>query len=212
MKIIAFYPSSLIILVSVFLVSMNIEKEDMLKIGSAIPGDDIEMMNVDNNKVTLHEISKENGLLVIFSCNTCPFVVGNGTKSEGWENRYPGLGDLCDEMNIGMVLVNSNEAKRDAGDSFADMQEHYKSENYNCDYVLDENSVLADKFGALTTPHVFLFDSNNKLVYRGAIDDNVNRQEEVKKAYLDDAIHNMVEGKKINPEITKQLGCSIKRV
>lgn len=206
------YASLTIVLVSILLLSMNYEREEMLEIGSSLPGGDIEMMNIDNSKVTLEDVADKNGLLVIFSCNTCPFVVGNGSKSEGWENRYPGLGELCKEKNIGMVLVNSNEAKRDAGDSMNDMQMHYKAQNYNSYYVLDENSVVADKFGALTTPHVYLFDSSFKLVYRGAIDDNVNRQNEVKKSFLNDAIENMIQGKEIKPEITKQLGCSIKRV
>ena len=199
-------------LISISLLSMNYEREEMLEIGSSLPGGDIEMMNIDNSKVTLKDIADKNGLLVIFSCNTCPFVVGNGTKSEGWENRYPGLGDLCKEKNIGMVLVNSNEAKRDGDDSFAEMQAHYKAQNYNSYYVVDENSVLADMFGALTTPHVYLFNSKFELVYRGAIDDNVNRQSDVKNPFLNDAIENMIQGKEIKPEITKQLGCSIKRV
>lgn len=212
MKKIRFIASLSFILISILLLSMNYEKENMLEIGSDIPGSEIEMLNIDDSKLTLEDIASENGLLVIFSCNTCPFVVGNGTKSEGWENRYPALGELCTKNDIGMVLINSNEAKRNAGDSFKDMQEHYTSKNYNCYYVLDENSILADMFGALTTPHVYLFDSKFELIYRGAIDDNVNRQSEVKSPYLNDAIENMLQGKEIEPQITKQLGCSIKRV
>jgi hypothetical protein len=191
---------------------MNHQREEMLAIGAALPGDDIELLNVDNKEVTLADIAKENGLLVIFSCNTCPFVVGNGDKSEGWEKRYPEIGELCEKLDVGMVLVNSNEAKRNGDDSFAEMQAHYKEMNYNCYYVVDENSVLADLFGALTTPHVYLFDSEFKLVYRGAIDDNVNKKKDVKEKYLNDALNNMVNGKEIKPKTTKQLGCSIKRV
>jgi hypothetical protein len=189
-----------------------VEKEEMLKIGEALPASDVEMMNIDGSMITLQDIAKQNGLLVIFSCNTCPFVIGNGSKSEGWENRYPALGELCEKMNIGMVLINSNEGKREAGDSFEDMQNHYKENNYNSYYVLDQNSLVADMFGALTTPHVYLFDSKFELVYRGAIDDNVNKRSEVKEHYLENAIKNMVNGEKINPETTKQLGCSIKRI
>lgn len=200
------------VLVLGFSAFMDNEREEMLKIGATLPGDDIEMLNIDNKEVTLTDIAKEKGLLVIFSCNTCPFVIGNGEKSEGWEKRYPEIGELCDKLDVGMVLVNSNAAKRNAGDSFSDMQERYKAMNYNCYYVLDENSVLADLFGALTTPHVYLFNSEFKLVYRGAIDDNVNKKKDVKEKYLNDALNNMVNGKEIKPETTKQLGCSIKRV
>jgi hypothetical protein len=111
-----------------------------------------------------------------------------------------------------MVLVNSNEAKREAGDSFEDMRTHYKEHNYNSHYVLDQNSVLADAFGARTTPHVFLFDKNNKLVYKGAIDDNVDDPKAVTKTWLKDALKAMSSGKAIDPPTTRNLGCSIKRV
>ena len=197
---------------SLLFMSMSFEKKEMLEIGAPLPMADIKMENIDENEYSFNDIKKENGLLVIFSCNTCPFVVGNGSKSEGWENRYPGIGELCEKLDIGMVLVNSNEAKRKGDDSMAEMKDHYKAKNYNCYYVVDENSVVADEFGALTTPHVYLFDANMKLVYRGAIDDNVARKDDVKEYYLNDALENMVKGETINPQTTRQLGCSIKRV
>jgi thioredoxin-related protein len=184
----------------------------MLEIGDAAPLVTRELKNVDKTMHSLESLKKENGLLVIFSCNTCPFVVGNGDKSEGWENRYNELYDWSSENNIGMVLVNSNEAKREEGDSFEDMVARSKEYQYKSPYVLDKNSELADAFGALTTPHVYLFDKDLKLVYRGAIDDNVNRKAEVSEFYLRDALLNLSANKAINTELTKQLGCSIKRV
>ena len=183
----------------------------MLEIGDNLPLKDKPMPNVDNKEYSFKNIMGKNGLLVIFSCNTCPFVIGNGEKSEGWENRYPGIGNLCKKLDVGMVLVNSNAAKRDKGDSFSDMQERYKEKGYNFYYVLDKNSEMANAFGARTTPHVYLFNKDYLLVYRGAIDDNVNHSEDVKEHYLINALNNMVEGKPIEPETTKQLGCSIKR-
>ena len=186
-------------------------KNDMLEIGATIPSPYKKMLNIDDIEYSFDDLKKENGLLVIFSCNTCPFVIGNGSKSEGWENRYPELGDISKDLKVGMVLVNSNAAKRDDGDSFSDMQNHYKQKGYNSYYVIDPNSEMADAFGALTTPHVYLFDNNMKLVYRGAIDDNVKKSSDVKEFYLQDALNNMVAGKTIEPQITRQLGCSIKR-
>jgi thioredoxin-related protein len=186
-------------------------KNEMLEIGATIPSPEIKMLNIDEKEYSFNDLKKENGLLVIFSCNTCPFVIGNGSKSEGWENRYPELGDISKDLNIGMVLINSNAAKRDDGDSFSDMQNHYKQKGYNSYYVIDSDSEMADAFGALTTPHVYLFDSDMKLVYRGAIDDNVKKRSEVTAFYLQDALNNLVAGKTINPQLTRQLGCSIKR-
>ena len=87
-----------------------------------------------------------------------------------------------------------------------------RENGYTMKYVVDENHVLADALGALTTPHVYLFDEDMKLVYKGAIDDNVNDASEVKEHYLQDAIKNLMSGKTIDPNSTRQLGCSIKRV
>jgi len=202
---------TLSILFTGLLMLQSFVKEDMLQIGAAIPSPEKKMLNIDDKEYSFNDLKKENGLLVIFSCNTCPFVIGNGSKSEGWENRYPELGDISKDLNVGMVLINSNAAKRDDGDSFTDMQNHYKQKGYNSYYVIDPNSAMADAFGALTTPHVYLFDNNMKLVYRGAIDDNVKKSNEVKEYYLQDALNNMVADKSIEPQTTRQLGCSIKR-
>ena len=180
-------------------------------IGEAAPMSDVSMIGVDGNKHTLNTLKGDNGLLVIFSCNTCPFVVGNGSKTEGWEGRYNGLAELAKSLNIGMVLVNSNEAKREGDDSLAAMQNHAKEARYAMPYVVDEGSKLANACGARTTPHVYLYNSNLELAYRGAIDDNVNRAEEVKERYLDMAMRRMADGKKIKTTETKAVGCSIKR-
>ena len=180
-------------------------------IGEAAPMSDVSMIGVDGNKHTLNTLKGDNGLLVIFSCNTCPFVVGNGSKTEGWEGRYNGLAELAKSLNIGMVLVNSNEAKREGDDSLAAMQNHAKEARYAMPYVVDEGSKLANACGARTTPPVYLYNSNLELAYRGAIDDNVNRAEEVKERYLDMAMRRMADGKKIKTTETKAVGCSIKR-
>lgn len=182
-----------------------------LAIGDALPKPDVAMMDITNKEVTLKQSARSNGLLVVFSCNSCPFVVGSD-GSEGWEGRYPAIGQLCQQNNIGFALINSNEAKRDGDDSFAEMQAHYRAKGYNGHYLLDKNHVVADAFGARTTPHVYLFDKSMKLSYVGAIDDNVGSAAAVTAHYLDDAIKNMVAGKPIDPATTRNKGCSIKRV
>ena len=182
------------------------EKYEMLAIGSKAPKTNVKMEDISGKKLSLTDIKKDKGLLVIFSCNTCPFVLA-------WEDRYPGLSELSAKNNIGMVLVNSNEARREGVDSKTEMQKHAEEKNYNCAYVIDEKSELANAFGAKTTPHVYLFDKDMKLVYRGAIDDSEGREEvKPKELYLRNAIENLSAGKPINPGETKQVGCSIKRV
>jgi hypothetical protein len=185
---------------------------EILAIGTKAPLADLKMESANGLQISLNDIKDQNGLLVIFSCNTCPFVVGNGEKTEGWEGRYLEYHMAAVSNQIGTVLVNSNEAKRDAGDSMDDMRAHAREKAYRMNYVLDKNHQLADAFGARTTPHVFLFDKDMTLVYKGAPDDNVDRASEVKEPYLLNAIKNLAAGKKIDPESTKQVGCSIKRV
>ena len=179
---------------------------EALAIGSSAPKTDLKMMDISGKEISLKDIKKENGLLIIFSCNTCPFV-------NAWENRYPGLAEICEKNNIGMVLVNSNEAKRNGEDSMEEMKKHARLNDYKCYYTLDENSVLADTFGAKTTPHVFLFNNEFKLVYRGSIDDTEGKKEkQPKDHYLLNAIMDMISQKTIVPNDTKAIGCSIKRV
>jgi hypothetical protein len=182
-----------------------------LQIGTMAPKAELKMKDVSGKELSLKEIAGRNGLLVIFSCNTCPFVVGSD-GSEGWEGRYPELAAYSQRYGVGVVFVNSNEAKRDKGDSFADMQARYKEKKYSGAYVLDEKSVLADAFGARTTPHVFLFDKNMKLAYKGAIDDNVGSAAAVKERWLHNAIDKVAQGMAADPATTRNTGCSIKRV
>lgn len=185
---------------------------ETLPIGSPAPLTNLKMKDISGAEYALNDIKGSGGLLVVFSCNGCPFVVGS-EGSEGWEGRYDGLRQLAESKNIGMALINSNEAKRDKGDDLKSMQERASGHGFSkCKYLLDENSKLANAFFARTTPHVYLFDANLKLVYKGAIDDNVDDSKAVKKAYLKDAIEQLAAGKKIKTDETKPVGCSIKRV
>ena len=165
---------------------------------------DYKMKDISEKMLSLNEIKKENGLLVIFSCNTCPFVLA-------WEDRYPLIGQWAEENKVGLVLVNSNYQKRAGDDSFEAMQIHAKDKNYNCYYTVDHESQLANAWGAQTTPHVFLFDKTFQLVYKGAIDDNFRSATEVKEHYLKNALANLGAGKEIQVKETPPKGCSIKR-
>ena len=178
-----------------------------LPIGSKALNTDYKMQNVFGKVVTLNSTKGENGLLVIFSCNTCPYV-------EKSNDRYTILAELCKEKRIGMVAVNSNEAYRsDKGESLREMKHYAISNKYSFNYVLDKNNKLADAYGATRTPHVFLFDKDLILVYKGAIDSDAKyRIENVKTHFLQNAINNMISGKKIEPNATKAIGCSIKRI
>lgn len=197
---------------AILLVSFtNSPKLKSIKIGRKAPMTNYEMKNVSGDDYSIEKLAFENGILVVFSCNSCPFVVGN-KEMEGWQGRYNEIHDLCKRNKIGMVLVNSNEAKRTSADSFTEMQKHSKNQKYDAAYVMDVNSKLADAFGASTTPHVFLLDKDLKLVYKGAIDDNVKSKSSVKENWVKDAIISSGKNKPILLPETRNSGCSIKRL
>ncbi|MFM7233620.1 MAG: thioredoxin family protein [Flavobacteriales bacterium] len=200
---------SLSILFSSLVAAQNPET---LAIGTAAPATEVKMMDISGKEYSLSDLKKPGGLLVVFSCNGCPFVVGS-EGSEGWEGRYDELRTLAESNNIGMALINSNEAKREKGDDLKSMKTRAEEHGFaKCRYLLDVNSAVANAFFARTTPHVYLFDGAMKLVYKGAIDDNVDDSKKVKEPFLKNAIQNLAAGKKIKPAETKPVGCSIKRV
>lgn len=199
------YISALLLVAVIGFSFMPRPAEGDLQIGDFFPLLHKKVKDVSGSEQMIREMGKRNGYLIIFSCNTCPFVMQ-------WENRYNDLHKLAEANDISMILVNSNEANRNSYDSFENMQKKATEMGYTMPYVVDENHELADAFGAKTTPHVFLFDRNYRLAYRGLIDDNSEDKDAVTKHYLQDAINNMVAGKSIEPQVTKSIGCSIKRV
>ena len=175
-----------------------------LALGSSIPLPDVKMVDISGKKVSLNDVKMKNGLLVNFSCNTCPWVVA-------WQSRYNGLAKASAENNIGFITINPNARDREKiGEGLKDMQKFSKKYDHDFLYTVDEGSKLATAFGATQTPHIYLFDSNGKLVYRGAIDDNAYKPKKVKKTYLFDAINALGSSKTINIAETKARGCSIK--
>lgn len=176
-----------------------------LAIGASIPKADLKMKDVTTGKeISLNAGKTAKGLLVMFSCNTCPYVKLS-------ESRIKEAQDFTRANGIGMVVVNSNEAQRDGDDSEAEMKTYAAAQGFSAPYVLDVKSELADAFGASRTPQVFLFDAAGTLIYKGAIDDNVKDPKAVTKPYLKDALNALLKGAKPEVKETKSIGCTIKR-
>ena len=175
-----------------------------IEIGDTLPLQDHVMQNSDGQKVTLLSQKKKNGLLVMFSCNTCPYVIKNQARTK----------DVCQaalKKDIGVIVLNSNESYRGDEDSPAAMKQYAKAQGYQWEYVIDKNNILADKFGANRTPECFLFNKDLKLVYHGAIDDNPSQASSVQRTHLKIAIDEMLAGKDVTIKETRSVGCSIKR-
>ena len=174
-----------------------------LEIGSTMPLKDLELADISGKNITLATAKGDAGTLVVFSCNTCPWVIR-------WEDRYVTLANTYVQKGIGMIAVNSNAARFGGEDSLEEMLEHAKNNEYNFPYAQDPGSELASAFGATKTPHIYLFNGDDKLVYRGAIDDNAKNAKKVDIPFLANAIDALLVGNPINPQTTKALGCSIK--
>ena len=110
----------------------------------------------------------------------------------------------------GLIAINSNIARFKGDDSLNKMKKHAKEKKYNFPYAQDPKAKLAYAFGATKTPHVYLFDNKEKLVYRGAIDDNARDADNVEEPFLSNAIDQLLAGKKIKKTTSKAIGCSIK--
>jgi thioredoxin-related protein len=177
---------------------------DPLSIGSPVPKPDLKMKDISGKEVSFNDAMKKNGLLVMFSCNTCPIV-------KKYQSRTNEICKYALDNSFGVVLLNPNEAYRNDGDSYDDMKDYGKKNSYSWHYVVDNNSAMADAFGATRTPEVFLFNKEGKLAYHGAIDDNQNNGDEARK-HLRIAMEELMGGKDVAVKTSRSVGCSIKRL
>ena len=180
------------------------EPIEPLSIGSSLPKAELKMKDVSGKEVSIKDVVKSNGVLVMFSCNTCPYVVKN-------QDRTAAIGEYAQKMKVGVIVLNSNEAYRGEDDSYQAMANYAKDQKYKWNYVVDKDHVMADAFGAKKTPETFLFDKNLKLVYHGAIDDNPSDASAVGRHHLKEAINELVAGKDVSVKESKSVGCGIKR-
>lgn len=185
--------------------TMSFAPAEVLEIGASMPKTEVKMKDISGREVSLKEAAGANGTLVMFSCNTCPYVEKN-------EERTRTVLAYAQSRQVGVIVLNSNEAYRDKEDSFEAMKAYAQKNNYAWLYAVDKNHVIADAFGASRTPEVFLFDKNNKLVYHGAIDDSPANATAVKRMHLKEAINEMTGGTEVQVKKSKSIGCGIKRL
>jgi thioredoxin-related protein len=184
--------------------AFTVASTDPITIGADLPKAAVKMQDVSGKMISIKDAAKANGVLVMFSCNTCPYVLKN-------QDRTVEIAAYALQKDLGVIVLNSNEAYRTKDDSFDAMKAYAKDQKYKWSYVVDKNHEIADAFGANRTPEVFMFDKNMKLVYHGAIDDNPSDATAVNRSHLKIAINELTEGKEISVKESKSVGCSIKR-
>lgn len=172
-----------------------------LQIGDSAP--DFRLPGVDGKEYTLANFKDAKLLVVVFSCNHCPFVIGSEERMIRFHADYA-------PRALAMVAINSNETQNHPMDSFEHMVKRAKEKNFQFPYLRDESQEAAKAYGALRTPHFYVFDQQRKLRYTGRMDDNPREPGKAKTHELRDAVEALLQGKKPPVEMTNPIGCNVK--
>jgi len=163
---------------------------------------DFQLKGVDGKMHSLKSFSDKKALAIVFSCNHCPYV-------QAYEARMVQLQRDYLPKGASLVAINSNDHEGYPEDSFENMITRSKEKGFNFPYLRDETQEVARKYGAICTPHIFLFNQQRVLSYKGRIDDNRNPTD-VKSHDLRNAMDTVLSGKSPAVQETRPFGCSIK--
>lgn len=174
----------------------------MLELGTPAP--DFSLPNVDGTDVSLADFAEKKGLLVIFMCNHCPFVIHLREHLASFAKEYQ-------EKGLGVVGISSNDVETHPDDSPEKMKEEAAAQGYTFPYLYDETQAVAKAYKAACTPDFFLFDKEMKLAYRGQFDDSrPGNDKPITGADLRAAADKVVAGEPVPEAQTPSIGCNIK--
>jgi len=182
---------------------VNFVATAQLKPGDKAPG--FKLKNIDNSWVSLSDYHKEKGIILIFTCNHCPYA-------KLYESRIIELQKEFGPKGFPVVAINPNDSTLFEEDSFSNMISNAAEKGFNFPYLLDDEN-LFKAYGASRTPHVFLLKNESKyfsVAYIGAIDDYPQDIKDVKVHYVANAIESLLKNKMPEIKETKAIGCSIK--
>jgi len=172
-----------------------------LPIGSAAV--DFQLKGVDGKSYSLKSFGDKKAVVVVFSCNHCPYA-------QAYEKRLVDIQHDYQSKGITLVAINSNDDVNYPEDSFENMIRRAKEKQFNFPYVRDETQDTAKAYGAICTPHTFVFGKNRTLQYKGRIDDNWKEPSAVKTRDLRNALDAILAGRSPEVSETRPFGCSIK--
>jgi peroxiredoxin len=172
-----------------------------LKIGSPAP--DFNLLGIDGKKYSLGSFADKKALIIIFSCNHCPYV-------QAYEERIKKIQEEYIAKGVVVIAINSNEDVNYPDDSFENMKKRAAEKKFNFLYLRDEEQSVARAYDATHTPEIFLFNEERKLAFHGKIDDNWQEQDKVHTPYLRNALDELLAGREISVPETFTIGCTIK--
>lgn len=163
---------------------------------------EFDLPGIDGRNHSLDEYDAARVLVLVQSCNHCPYVLA-------WEGRINALQRHYAEQGVRIVAINSNDSEAHPADSFEGMVEHAREADYTFDYLHDESQAVARALGSERTPEAFVFDADRALVYHGAVDDNRD-EVAVTTHFLRDAIEAALAGDRPPLADTPPVGCTVK--
>ena len=172
-----------------------------LQIGTQAPA--FSLPATDGNTYALQDFADAEVLVVFFTCNHCPYVIGSDEGTRAIAEQFAGQG-------VQFVAINSNSKNTYAEDDFDHMVARMEEYRFPWTYLYDESQEVADAYGALVTPHFYVFDEGRRLIYTGRAIDNPRAWEASSTHELVDALEEHLSGEPVAVPVTNPLGCNVK--
>jgi len=164
---------------------------------------DFKLRATDGKTYSLKDFDSAKVLVVFFTCNHCPYVIGSDEVTRKTAERFKKEG-------VQFVAINSNSKVTYPTDDYAHMLERMATQKFPWVYLYDETQEIAKKYGALRTPHFYVFDKERKLIYCGRAVDSPRDTSKMTTNDLEKALEEHLSGKKITTPLTNPIGCNVK--
>ena len=164
---------------------------------------DFNLPATDGNTYQLSDFADAKALVVFFTCNHCPFVIGSDEVTRQTADKFIPQG-------VKFVGINSNSPNTYPEDDFDHMVERMNTYKFPWLYLWDETQEVALAYGALRTPHFYVFDKDRKLIYTGRGVDNPRETDKMKVNDLDRALEEYLAGESVSVPLTNPIGCNVK--
>ncbi len=164
---------------------------------------DFTLPATDGKKYSLSDFSSNKFLVIFFTCNHCPYVTGSDEITRATAEKYMGKG-------VGFAGINSNSESTYEEDSFPNMVKRMKQQRFPWVYLYDQDQSVAKAYGALRTPHFYVFDEERVLVYTGRGVDSPRNVSGMTVNDLENALEELVSGRPVTVPVTNPIGCNVK--
>ncbi|MFZ8919551.1 MAG: thioredoxin family protein [bacterium] len=172
-----------------------------LELGATAP--DFSVAGTDGKNYSLADFESASTLVVFFTCNHCPFVVGSDEVTRATAEKFQDKG-------VAFIGINSNSEKTNPTDDFDQMVSRMKEHNFPWIYARDASQEVAQAYGALRTPHFYVFDADRKLVYCGRGVDQPRDTSKMQVNDLEKALAEVTAGQSVSVPLTNPIGCNVK--